>query len=64
MAVAREAQYIGAKRTHVIVLASEWEKSQQPDPGMGKWLVNAVRGTGDLQLPDRTEQDRGSPFDV
>lgn len=59
-----EAQYIGAKRTHVIVLASEWEKSQREERPMGKWLVNELRGSGDLQLPDRNEPDRELPFDV
>lgn len=52
-----EPQFIGANRTHVIVSADAWE-SLRERPAMGKWLVESLKGTGGLTLPDRAEPDR------
>ena len=56
-------QYIGAKKSHVIVLAEEWEKIQRARTPMGQWLISALNDGGDLELPDRGEADREVPFD-
>jgi len=56
-------QYIGAKKSHVIVLAEEWEKSQRISVPMGQWFVGALSGTGDLDLPERADAERDTPFD-
>jgi len=56
-------QYIGAKKSHVIVLAEEWEKTQRARTPMGQWLVSALNDSGDLELPDRAGTDREIPFD-
>ena len=56
-------QYIGAKKSHVIVLAEEWEKTQRARTPMGQWLISALNDGGDLELPERGEADREVPFD-
>ena len=30
---------------------------------MGQWFVGALSGTGDLDLPERADAERDTPFD-
>jgi hypothetical protein len=56
-------QRVGTKRRYVIVPEEEWLKRAEPPIPLGRWLVeNMPRGFDDLELPDRAEPDRPSPF--
>jgi hypothetical protein len=56
-------QRIGTKVRYVIVPEEEWLKRAEPQIPLGRFLVeNLPRGYDDLELPDRAEPDRPSPF--
>jgi hypothetical protein len=56
-------QRIGAKKPYVVVPEEEWLKRAAPPIPLGRFLVeNLPRGYDDLELPDRAEPDRPSPF--
>ncbi len=55
-------QYIGTKNTYVVITQDKWEKINQPNMPMGQWLVNAMAGVGELELPSRIEPQREIPF--
>ena len=57
-----EPQYIGVNQTHVVVSADAWHQVQSRPSAMGPWLIEALQGTGKLELPDRSEADRELPF--
>ena len=56
-------QYIGAKKSHVIVFAEEWEKSQRTSLPMGQWLVGVLKHRGELDFPERGEVNREALID-
>jgi prevent-host-death family protein len=56
-------QKIGAKTPYVVLTEAEWRRLQKPQPHMGKWLIQKLRGTGELELPDRKAPDRATPFE-
>ena len=55
-------QYIGTKKPYVLVPAEQWDKLSAPQESMGQWLVKNLAGLGELELPDRDEEDREIPF--
>ena len=57
-----QPQYIGVNQTHVVVSAEAWHQVQSRPSAMGPWLIEALQGTGKLELPDRSEADREYPF--
>ena len=55
-------QFIGTRRTFVVVPAGTWCARTSDRKPMGQWLVdNMPRGT-ELQIPDRNEPEREIPF--
>lgn len=56
-------QYIGTKKPYVVVPVEQWEKLKAPVEPMGQWLVNNLKGSGELELPDRNEPDREVSFE-
>jgi len=60
---AGEAQVIGARDPCVVVSMDEYERltRRQAEPHMGKWLVENLRGLGEIELPSRGD-DRPIPF--
>lgn len=57
-----EPQYIGTKKSYVIVTAKQWEKVSAPAEPMGQWLVKNLAELGELKLPDRKDLPREIPF--
>ncbi len=60
---AGEAQIIGARDPCVVVSMDEYERltRRQAEPNVGKWLVENLRGLGEIELPSRGD-DRPIPF--
>ena len=56
-------QRIGAKKRYVIVPEEEWLKRAEPPIPLGRFLVENMPRIDDLELPDRAEPDRSSPFE-
>ncbi len=55
-------QYIGTKKTYVLVSREKWEEITQPKVSVGCYLVDAMAGVGELELPKRDEPEREVPF--
>ena len=55
-------QYIGAKKSFVIVSKEEWLSLTQPKMPIGTWLIDNMTIPGELELPDRNELEREIPF--
>ena len=60
---AGEAQVIGARDPCVVVSMDEYDRlrRRQAEPHLGKWLVENLRGLGEIELPSRGD-DRPVPF--
>ncbi len=56
-------QRIGTKARYVIVPEEVWLKHTEPRIPLGRWLVENMPRIDDLELPDRHEPDRPSPFE-
>jgi prevent-host-death family protein len=58
-----EAQVIGARDPCVVVSMDEYQrlKGREAAPHPGKWLVENLRGLGEIELPSRGD-DRPVPF--
>ncbi len=57
-------QRIGTRVRYVVVPEEEWLKRSEPRIPLGRWLAeNLPRGFDDLELPDRAEPERPSPFE-
>jgi hypothetical protein len=56
-------QRIGTKTPYVVVPEEEWLKRAEPRIPLGRWLVENMPRIDDLELPDRSEPDRPSPFE-
>ena len=55
-------QWIGKRRSFVLVPAELWQRYAAPRPPLGAWLVkNMPRGLN-LEIPDRQEPERSAPF--
>lgn len=59
-----EAQIIGARDPCVVVSMDEYErlKRRETEPHLGKWLVENLRGLGEIELPSRSSGNRPIPF--
>lgn len=55
-------QYIGTKNSYVLITQEKWEEINQPKEPMGRWLVDAMLGIGELELPSREDPEREIPF--
>ena len=55
-------QYIGAKKSFVIVSKEEWLSLTQPKKPLGLWLIENMAIPGELELPDRNEPEREIPL--
>ena len=55
-------QRIGAKTPYVVLTEEDWLRLKEPQPHMGQWLIEKLRGAGELELPDRKAPDRATPF--
>ena len=55
-------QYIGTKKTYVLITQEKWQEMNQPKEPMGRWLVDSMSGIGELELPSRDEPEREIPF--
>jgi hypothetical protein len=60
-------QRIGAQRRYVVVPEDVWEKLNASARPLGAWLVDnmprAVEHADELQLPNRRDPPRDSPFE-
>ena len=58
-----EAQFVGAQDPCVVISMAEYQrlKARKDEPHLGRWLVESLRGLGEIELPSRGE-DRPSPF--
>ncbi len=55
-------QYIGKRKSFVVIPAELWPTDESPRKPLGRWLVeNTPRGV-ELEIPDRREPPRGIPF--
>ncbi len=62
LAEAEGQQYIGRRKTFVIVPERLWQKQSPPRKPLGQWLVeNMPRGI-ELEVPSRREPEREIPF--
>jgi len=59
---ADKPQYIGTKKTYVLVPRETWEKATQAEVSMGQYLVETMAGLGELELPSREDAEREIPF--
>lgn len=57
-----QPQYIGTKKTYVLVTREKWEEMTQPKKTVGRYLVDNMAGVGELELPSRDEPEREIPF--
>lgn len=57
-----QPQYIGSKKTYVLVTREKWEEVTQPKISVGRYLVENMAGIGELELPSRDEPEREIPF--
>ena len=55
-------QYIGTKKTFVVISEEEWLSLKRPKKPLGLWLIENLPMVGELELPDRNEPDREIPF--
>jgi prevent-host-death family protein len=55
-------QYIGTKKSYVLISQEKWEKLNQPEQPLGSWLVDNLSDCGDLELPSRADPEREIPF--
>jgi len=60
-----KAQIVGARHPCVVISMAEYERlggRAEDEPHLGRWLVENLRGAGDIELPARQE-NRPSPFE-
>lgn len=55
-------QFIGAKKTFVVISKQEWLSLTQPKKPLGLWLTENMPTIDELELPDRNEPERENPF--
>lgn len=55
-------QYIGIKKSFVVISEEEWLSLKRPKQPLGLWLIKNMPTVGELELPDRNETDREIPF--
>lgn len=55
-------QFIGTKKSYVLISQETWQALSQPKQPLGQWLVERMAGVGELELPKRKEPEREIPF--
>jgi prevent-host-death family protein len=62
-ALAGEPQVIGRLERCVVISIAEYQrlKKLEEEPHLGRWLVERLRGLGDIELPSRKD-NRPIPF--
>ena len=55
-------QYIGTKKSFVVISEEEWRSLKRPKKPLGLWLIENLPTVGELELPDRNEPEREKPF--
>ena len=55
-------QYIGTKKSFVVISEEEWRSLKRPKKPLGLWLIENLPTVGELELPDRNEPEREIPF--
>ncbi|HHJ20758.1 MAG TPA: type II toxin-antitoxin system Phd/YefM family antitoxin [Gammaproteobacteria bacterium] len=55
-------QYIGTKKSFVVIPEAQWRSLNQPKKALGLWLVENMPTIAELELPDRHEPERDVPF--
>ena len=55
-------QYIGTKKSVVVLSEEEWLSLKRPKKPLGLWLIENMPTVGELELPERIEPDREIPF--
>jgi len=55
-------QYIGTKKSYVLISQEKWEKLNRPEQPLGGWLVDNLSDFDDLELPSRADPEREIPF--
>jgi len=55
-------QYIGTKQPYVIIPAEQWEKLNAPTKPLGQWLIENMKNIEELELPNRKDPERETPF--
>ena len=56
-------QRIGQRDSYVVVTEEEWQRVNAPQPHLGTWLLENMPELDGLELPDRKDRHRPSPFD-
>ena len=51
-------QRIGAREPYVVITEAEWQRLNAPKPHLGKWLLENMPQTDELELPSRKDRDR------
>jgi prevent-host-death family protein len=60
-----KAQIVGARDPCVVISLAEYERLRGragDEPHLGRWLVENLRGAGEIELPTR-QDNRPSPFE-
>ena len=55
-------QYIGTKKSFVVISEEEWLSLKQPKKPLGLWLIENMPTVDELELPNRDEPEREIPF--
>lgn len=61
-ALNHQEQIIQLKNNQKVVVISLNDYSKQRKKPLGSWLIESMRGVGELSLPDRKETEREIPF--
>ncbi len=57
-------QFIGAKKSFVVISKQEWLALTQPKKPLGLWLVENMPTLDELELSDRNEPEREIHFQI
>lgn len=56
-------QRIGTKSPCILVTEAEWQRLTGSTPRLGDWLIENMAGLGDIELPNRADPPRATPFE-
>lgn len=57
-----QPQFIGTKKSYVVISQATWQALSQPKQPLGQWLIERMKAVGELELPTRQEPEREVPF--
>ena len=55
-------QFIGTKKSFVVISEEQWQSLKQPKKPLALWLVENMPSADGLELPNRKEPEREIPF--